>query len=53
MSYACVGTIRHVPAPLTKTARGGKFTVTLPRAHVSVYGAPQVELDFGRELTGR
>ena len=51
--YAGVGTIRHVHALLTTTARGGQFTVTLPRAHVSVYDAPQVELDFGREVAGR
>ncbi len=51
--YAGVGTIRRVQALLSDAARGGQFTVTLPRAHVSAYDAPQVELDFGREVAGR
>lgn len=50
--YAGVGTIRNVRA-LTGDGHGGEFTVTLPRARVSAHDAPQIELDFGREVTGR
>ena len=50
--YAGVGTIEHVRA-LSGNRGSGEFTVTLPREHVSVHDAPQVELDFGREVAGR
>lgn len=50
--YAGVGTIRNVRA-LTSGHRGREFTVTLPRRHVSVHEAPQIDLDFGREVAGR
>ncbi len=49
---AGVGTIQHVHA-LTGRPHHGEFTVTLPRTHVSLQHAPQVELDFGREVNGR
>ena len=50
--YAGIGAVRHVRA-LTGNAHHGAFTVTLPRRHVSRHDAPQVELDFGREVAGR
>ncbi len=50
--YAGVGLIEHVGA-LTGHRDSGEFTVTLPRGHVSVHDAPQIELDFGREVAGR
>ncbi len=50
--YAGIGAIRHVRA-LTGHARHGEFTVSLPRGRVSRHEAPQVELDFGREVAGR
>jgi hypothetical protein len=50
--YAGVGTIGNVQA-LTGNRRGGEFTVTLPHGHVPAHDAPQVELDFGREVAGR
>jgi len=50
--FAGIGTIRHVRA-LIENARNKPFTVSLPAAHVSQENAPQVMLDFGREVTGR
>lgn len=50
--YAGVGRIENAHA-LTGHAAGGEFTVTLPGKRVSVHDAPQVMLDFGREVTGR
>lgn len=50
--FAGIGTIKHVGA-LTGNARDGLFTVTLPATHVRRDDAPQVMLDFGREVSGR
>lgn len=50
--FSGVGTIKHAQA-LTGAASGGDFTVTLPQKRVSVENAPQVLLDFGREVSGR
>ena len=49
---AGVGAMKNVRS-LTADGHGGEFAVTLPRAHVSLQNAPQVELDFGREVNGR
>ena len=50
--FAGVGTIRHTQA-LTAGPSGGNFTVTLPHRYVARHDAPQIELDFGREVAGR
>ncbi len=50
--YGGAGAIQNEKA-LTGSATGGEFTVTLPSWHVSAQDAPQVLLDFGREVTGR
>jgi alpha-L-rhamnosidase len=50
--YAGVGTIENAQA-LTGGTGGGAFTVELPRRRVSLHDAPQVMLDFGREVSGR
>ena len=50
--FAGVGSIQHVQA-LTGSASGGVFTVMLPHRHVARHDAPQIELDFGREVAGR
>ena len=50
--YAGLGTLKNVHA-LIAGAHGGPFTVTLPTQHVAPANAPQVMLDFGREVTGR
>lgn len=38
---------------LSSAPRGREMEVTLPTEHVSGYDAPQLTLDFGREVTGR
>ena len=50
--YAGVGAIKNIQA-LTADSHGGPFIVTLPTQHVAPANAPQVMLDFGREVTGR
>ncbi len=50
--YAGVGVIKNVQA-LTGDTHGGPFAVMLPAKHVSRTDAPQVLLDFGREVDGR
>ena len=50
--FAGVGTLEHIDA-LTGNAPGHRFTVRLPAARVSSEDAPQIILDFGREVTGR
>lgn len=50
--YDGVGTIEHVES-LMGNAANGELTVTLPSDQVSRSNAPQVLLDFGREVTGR
>ena len=50
--FAGEGSIEHVQS-LTGSASSGEFTVTLPHRHVTRHDAPQVELDFGREVSGR
>lgn len=50
--YAGVGTLENVQALTQRSARG-EFTVRLPARRVSLQDAPQVLLDFGREVAGR
>ena len=50
--FAGVGTLEHIDA-LTGNSRGHLFTVRLPASRVSREEAPQIVLDFGREVTGR
>ena len=50
--YAGLGTLKNVQA-LTGDTHGGPFTVTLPARRVGRTNAPQVMLDFGREVNGR
>lgn len=50
--YAGVGAIANVQA-LTGETGHGELTVTLPEERVALQSAPQVLLDFGREVTGR
>ena len=50
--YAGVGAIKNVKA-LTGDTRAAPFTVILPAKNVSRTNAPQVMLDFGREVNGR
>ena len=49
---AGLGTLKNVHALIADT-HGGPFTVTLPVGHVAPADAPQVMLDFGREVSGR
>lgn len=49
---AGVGSIKNAKA-LIASGHGGEFTVTLPRTRVSLHDAPQIMLDFGREVSGR
>lgn len=49
---AGIGTLQHLSA-LTKGPSNHSFTVALPEKRVSLDEAPQVMLDFGREVTGR
>jgi hypothetical protein len=50
--YAGMGAIQN-PQALTGNAADGELTVTLPTEDISFHNAPQVMLDFGREVTGR
>lgn len=50
--YEGVGTIENIQA-VTGKQTGGEFTVELPVAAVSGQDAPQLMLDFGREVNGR
>ena len=50
--YSGIGTIKNAQS-LTAKNGVGELTVTLPDDHVSRYNAPQILLDFGREITGR
>ncbi|MDA8347845.1 MAG: alpha-L-rhamnosidase [Pseudomonadota bacterium] len=50
--YVGVGTVRNVQS-LVRPTPHRLFTVTLPKQRVSVNVAPQVLLDFGREVAGR
>lgn len=44
----------HSPETLTSgPSSGSEFRVELPRDEVTLYDAPQILLDFGREVTGR
>jgi alpha-L-rhamnosidase len=44
----------HNPESLTASASSGsEFSVELPSEEVSLYNAPQILLDFGREVAGR
>ncbi|HUY81665.1 MAG TPA: alpha-L-rhamnosidase C-terminal domain-containing protein [Acidobacteriaceae bacterium] len=46
------GTLSHVDA-LTQKDAGAEFEVELPQAREDAYHAPQILLDFGREVVGR
>ncbi|HUB00852.1 MAG TPA: alpha-L-rhamnosidase C-terminal domain-containing protein [Terracidiphilus sp.] len=50
--YGGLGTVANAQA-LTGDASAGELTVTLPEEQVSYHNAPQVLLDFGREVNGR
>jgi hypothetical protein len=50
--YAGVGTIRNARSLIGRTP-GKELTVTLPAQSVRLENAPQILLDFGREVTGR
>ncbi|HTV81672.1 MAG TPA: alpha-L-rhamnosidase C-terminal domain-containing protein [Acidobacteriaceae bacterium] len=50
--YGGVGTIENAQS-LAAGAAEGDLTITLPQEHISRYNAPQILLDFGREVTGR
>jgi len=50
--YEGVGTIENLQAVTGKQA-GGEFTVDLPAPRVAGQDAPQLMLDFGREVNGR
>ena len=50
--YAGVGTMKNVQALVAPTPHE-LFTVTLPSRRVARSNAPQILLDFGREVTGR
>jgi hypothetical protein len=49
--YPGLGEIENAQALGNKGS--GEMTVTLPAEHVALHDAPQVLLDFGREVTGR
>ncbi|MGC2638200.1 MAG: alpha-L-rhamnosidase C-terminal domain-containing protein [Acidobacteriaceae bacterium] len=52
--YDGLGKVHH-PESLTEGSvlSGSKFSVELPTEEVSLYNAPQILLDFGREVAGR
>lgn len=50
--YEGVGKLRHIGA-LTDSTSGPPFTVSLPATRVSGDNAPELILDFGREVSGR
>ncbi len=50
--YGGAGEIKNAQV-LTGKSGAGEFTVTLPEERVSFHNAPQVLLDFGREVNGR
>lgn len=50
--YAGMGAIQN-PEALSGNAADGELTVTLPTEEIAFHNAPQVMLDFGREVTGR
>lgn len=50
--FGGVGTVKNAQA-LTQGSTAGELTVILPKDHVSIHNAPQVMLDFGREVNGR
>jgi alpha-L-rhamnosidase len=51
-AYDGAGAIRNAQAVVAKPG-SGELTVDLPSQHVSGEDAPQMVLDFGREVTGR
>jgi alpha-L-rhamnosidase len=50
--YGGAGTIENAQS-LAVGSPGGELTVTLPQEQVSLHDAPQILMDFGREVTGR
>jgi alpha-L-rhamnosidase len=52
-AYSGTGQLADVDSLTNPGAAGTDFTVTLPTEHVSAYNAPQILLDFGREVDGR
>lgn len=50
--YPDAGTLTNVDA-LTQGTSGAELEVALPQARESAYDAPQILLDFGREVVGR
>jgi hypothetical protein len=50
--YGGVGAIENAQS-LEAGSTDGALTVTLPKEHVQLSDAPQILLDFGREVTGR
>ncbi len=50
--YGGVGRIENAQS-LAARSTGGELKVVLPEEHLSRYNAPQILLDFGREVTGR
>ncbi|MGH9583759.1 MAG: alpha-L-rhamnosidase C-terminal domain-containing protein, partial [Bryobacteraceae bacterium] len=51
--YPGAGQLVNVSALTSKRASGAEFTAELPSERVTEYNAPQILLDFGREVVGR
>jgi len=51
--YFGTGKLSNVASLTNGDAAGAEFTAELPEASVSAYDAPQILLDFGREVVGR
>jgi alpha-L-rhamnosidase len=52
-AYSGIGKLSNVSSLTNTVTPGPEFTVTLPSESVSQHDAPQILLDFGREVTGR
>ncbi len=48
-----LGKMQNLESLTGSPSSGSEFSVELPRNEVSLYDAPQILLDFGREVTGR
>jgi hypothetical protein len=51
--YDGLGKVHNADSLAGSSSSGSEFSVELPTEEVSLYDAPQILLDFGREVTGR
>lgn len=51
--YDGLGKLHHPESLNSSPPPGAEFSVELPKDDVSLYNAPQILLDFGREVNGR